>query len=388
MKFLPLILKNVFRKKTRAILTIGSIILPLLVICLMGTFLRLLDMPDPAQTRGMFRIVTRHKVGITSPLPVSYAEKIRQLDGALAVTQFNWFGGTYIDNSARNFFARFAVEPETLIQVFDDAKIIQGSAVDWFSDRAGCMVGEDLMKKFGWKLGDQIILVGDIYPVTLQLTIRAVYRLSDGNSDALFFNRKYLEEAFPSFQGTVGTIWTKCRDGAAAIRLSDEIDQMFENSPYPTKTETEKAFQMGFVSMLGNVKLLITSLGTIVVLVIVLIAANTMALSARERITEIAVLRTLGFSRRMILILILGEGLILALIGGIIGLCIFILGLKPLKAILTNTPLSGFTNAMTVFPEVLLLGLGITVIVGLFSGIVPAIRASQRPITEGLRYTG
>lgn len=369
-------------------MTIGSIILPLLVICLMGTFLRLLDMPDPAQTRGMFRIVTRHKVGITSPLPVSYAEKIRQLDGALAVTQFNWFGGTYIDNSARNFFARFAVEPETLIQVFDDAKIIQGSAVDWFSDRAGCMVGEDLMKKFGWKLGDQIILVGDIYPVTLQLTIRAVYRLSDGNSDALFFNRKYLEEAFPSFQGTVGTIWTKCRDGAAAIRLSDEIDQMFENSPYPTKTETEKAFQMGFVSMLGNVKLLITSLGTIVVLVIVLIAANTMALSARERITEIAVLRTLGFSRRMILILILGEGLILALIGGIIGLCIFILGLKPLKAILTNTPLSGFTNAMTVFPEVLLLGLGITVIVGLFSGIVPAIRASQRPITEGLRYTG
>jgi putative ABC transport system permease protein len=388
MKFLPLIFKNVFRKKTRTILTIGSIILPLLVICLMGTFLRLLDMPDPARTRGMFRLVTRHKVGMTSPLPVSYAEKVRQLDGALSVTEFNWFGGKYIDNSARNFFARFAVEPETLVQVFDDATIVRGLATDWFNDRSGCLVGEDLMKKFGWRLGDQIVLVGDIYPVTLQLTIRAVYRLADGNSDALFFNRKYLEEAFPSFQGKVGTIWTKCRDGAAATRLADEIDQMFENSSYPTKTETEKAFQMGFVSMLGNVKLLITSLGTIVVLVIILIAANTMALSARERVTEIAVLRTLGFSRKMILALILVESLILALIGGLLGLGVFVFGLKPLKASLINTPISGFATAMTLFPEVLLLGLGITILVGLLSGLVPAIRASQRPITEGLRYVG
>src|SRR5579884_936445 len=197
MRFLPLIFKNVFRKKTRTILTIGSIILPLLVICLMGTFLRLLDMPDPAQTRGMFRIVTRHKVGMTSPLPVSYAEKIRQLDGALAVTEFNWFGGKYIDNSARNFFARFAVEPETLVQVFDDATIVRGSATDWFNDRAGCLVGEDLMKKFGWRLGDQIVLVGDIYPVTLQLTIRAVYRLADGNSDALFLTGCIWKRRFP-----------------------------------------------------------------------------------------------------------------------------------------------------------------------------------------------
>ena len=297
MKFLPLILKNVFRKKARAILTIGSIILPLLVICLMGTFLRLLDRPDPAETRGMFRIVTRHKVGLASPLPVSYGEKIRQLDGTLAVTKFNWFGGKYIDNSARNFFARFAVEPETLVQVFDDATITQGSATDWFNDRAGSLVGEDLMKKFGWRIGDQVVLIGDIYPVTLELTIRAVYTLPDEDSDALFFNREYLEEALPSFQGNVGTIWTKCRDGTTATRLSDEIDQMFENSPYPTKTETEKAFQMGFVSMLGNVKLLITSLGTIVVFVILLIAANTMALSARERVREIALLRPLGFSR-------------------------------------------------------------------------------------------
>ncbi len=388
MKFFPLIFKNVFRKKTRTVLTIGSIILPLLVICLMGSFLSALNMPDPAQTRGMFRIVTRHKVGLASPLPVSYAEKIRQLDGAIAVTKFNWFGGKYIDDSARNFFARFAVDPETLVLVFDDATITSGSANDWFNDRAGSLVGEDLIKKFGWNIGDQVVLIGDIYPTTIQLTIRAVYKLQNEPSDALFFNRKYLEEVLPSFQGNVGTIWIKCRDGAAATKLADEIDQMFENSPYPTKTESEKAFQMGFVSMLGNVKLLVTSLTIIIVLVILLIAANTMALSARERVREIAVLRTLGFSSWKILTLILGESLILALIGGIIGLGAFIIGLKPLKASLMNTPISGFASAIKPFPEVLLLGLIITLLVGLLSGLAPAIRASQRPITEGLRHVG
>lgn len=388
MKFLPLIFKNIFRKKTRTILTIGSILLPLLVICLMGTFLRALDSPDPAETRGMFRIVTRHKVGLTNPLPESYAEKIRQLDGVLGATKFNWFGGKYIDNSARNFFARFAVEPDTFLQVFDDATVIQGSTDDWIGDRAGSLVGENLMKKFGWKLGDQIVLVGDIYPVTLQLTIRGVYQVPDGDSSALFFNRRYLEEALPSFQGTVGTVWTKCQDGVAATRLSDEIDQIFENSPYPTKTETEKAFQMGFVSMLGNVKLLITSLGIIIVLVILLIAANTMALSARERVTEIAVLRTLGFGRGTIFMLILVESLMLALIGGLIGLGFFILAFKPLKASLVNSPISGFAASMTMLPEVLLLGFGVTIFVGVFSGLLPAIRASSRPITEGLRHLG
>jgi putative ABC transport system permease protein len=315
-------------------------------------------------------------------------ERIRELDGASAVTTFDWFGGTYIDNSARNFFGRFAVEPATFLQVFDDAKVTRGSIDDWMDDRAGIIAGEDLLKKYGWKLGDQIVLIGDIYPVILQLTIRAVYEVSYGGSDAVFFNRKYLEEALSTYEGTVGTIWTKCRDGEAANRLSNEIDRMFENSPYPTITESEKAFQMGFVSMLGNVKLLVTSLSVIIVLVIILIAANTMALSARERIREIAVLRTLGFTRRMILMLILGESLILALIAGFLGLGSFILGLKPLKASLINTPISGFASAIMLFPEVLIVGLGVTVLVGLLSGLGPAIRASQRPITEGLRHIG
>ena len=153
MKFLSLILKNVFRKKTRTILTIGSIVLPLLIICIMGSFLKALDAPDPAETRGMFRIVTRHKVGFTNDLPITYVERIRQLNGALAVTTFDWFGGTYIDSSARNFFGRFAVEPATFLQVFDDARATGGSIEDWMSDRAGIIAGADLMKKIRLEIG-------------------------------------------------------------------------------------------------------------------------------------------------------------------------------------------------------------------------------------------
>lgn len=388
MKFIPFIFKNVFRKKTRTILTIFSIILPLMVICLLGSFLRVLYQPNSAQSRGMFRLVTRHKVGLTNPIPVSYAEKIRQLDGVVTVTKFNWFGGTYIDDSSRNFFARFAVEPETFMEVFDDAFLIDGSAADWLKDRSGCIVGKDLISKYGWRIGDQISIVGNIYPVTLQLTIRGVYDVAEGTPDALFFNRKYLEEALPGFEGIVGTIWTKAKDADAANRLGDKIDEMFENSPYPTKTETEKAFQMSFVSMLGNVKLLIGSMGVVIVLVITLIAANTIAISARERVREIAVLRTLGFSRTRILSLILGESITIALFGGSLGVGIFVLSFDPLKVFLKSTPMGGLANALFISYDIILIGFTISIFVGLFAGIVPAIAASRRSIREGLRYIG
>jgi putative ABC transport system permease protein len=388
MKFIPFIFKNVFRKKTRTILTIFSIILPLIVICLLGSFLEVLYQPNPAQSRGMFRLVTRHKVGLTNPIPVSYAEKIRQLDGVLAVTKFNWFGGTYIDDSSKNFFARFAVEPETFLEVFDDASLIDGSTADWLKDRSGCIVGKDLMSKYGWRIGDQISIVGNIYPVTLQLTIRGVYEVQEGGSDALFFNRKYLEEAIPGFDGIVGTVWTKASDANAATKLVDEIDGMFENSPYPTKTETEKAFQMSFVSMLGNVKLLIGSMGIVIVLVITLIAANTIAISARERVREIAVLRTLGFSRTKVLSLILGESIMMSLFGGFLGVGIFVLSFNPLKVFLKSTPMGGLANALFISYEIILIGFTVSIFVGLFAGIVPAIAASRRSIREGLRYTG
>jgi putative ABC transport system permease protein len=385
MKFLPLILKNAFRKKTRTLLTIGSIVLPLLVICLMGTFLKALEAPDPKTAHGSFRLVVRHRVSMTSSLPAAYEEKVRQLPGVEAVSDFNFFGGRYRDAGARNMFMRAAVDPGTILNVFDEAKIVEGSARDWREDRTGCIVGTNLAAKYGWKLGDRVVLVGDVFPMTLELTIRGVYYLENGTSATLFFDRRLIDERFPSFKGSVSTIWIKAKDAAASERLGPLIDAMFENSPYPTKTETENAFRNGMVSMLGNVKLLMTSIGVVIVAVILLIAGNTMAMAARERITEIAVFRTLGFQKSTILALVLGESVLIALASGVFGILIFVAAEPTLKRLLILSPMSSLAATFRVYPEVLTLAFALAAGIGVLAGLVPALRSASRSIVDGLR---
>lgn len=382
MKLLPLVFKNVFRKRTRSLLTIASILLPLFVICIMGTLLLALD-ADPSGGKGMYRLIVRHRVSLANFIPEAYRDKVRQLPGVREITILNWFGGTYVDKSARNMFARFGCEPEQLLRVYDEIRITGGSAKDWTSDRSGALVGRRLMTKYGWKVGDRVVLKGDIYPTTLDLAIRAVYEGSD--ETAIYFDRKAVEEAVAWSKGTAGTLWIKADSPLAVARLTKQIDDMFENTPYPTKTETEKEFQNGFVSMLGNVKLLVTSIGTIIVLVILLIAANTMAMAARERVTEIAVLRTLGFPKGTILGLILGESVLLSLFGGALGVGLFVLAFPGFRDGLLNSPAAGFAAGMRLFPSILVLAFGVTVFVGLVAGIVPAVRSAQRSITDGLR---
>ena len=382
MKLFPLVFKNVFRKKTRSLLTIASILLPLFVICILGTLLSALD-ADPSDGKGMYRLMVRHKVSLANFLPEAYEEKIRPLPGVKEISILNWFGGTYVDKSAKNMFARFACEPEALLKVADEIRITGGSAKEWTSDRAGALVGRRLMTKYGWKVGDRFALKGDIYPTTLDLAIRAVYEGSD--ETAVYFDRKAVEEAVPRFKGTAGIFWIKADSPEAVARLTREIDAMFENTPYPTKTETEKEFQNGFISMLGNVKLLVTSIGTIIALVILLIAANTMAMAARERVTEIAVLRTLGFQKGAILGMILGESVLLSLFGGALGIGLFVLLFPGFREGLLSSPAAGFAAGMRLFPSVLALAFGVTVAVGLVSGLVPAVRSAQRSITDGLR---
>lgn len=385
MKFLPLVLKNAFRKKTRTLLTVGSIVLPLLVICLLGTFLRALDRPDPGATRGMFRLVTRHKVSLANFLPHAYLDKVRQLPGVVAATELDWFGGKYGDGGVKTIFSRFAVEPEAFFQVFDDAAILAGSKTDWYADRAGCIVGDNLAAKLGLKVGDKVVLRGDIWPVTLELNVRAIYQIPDGSGASLHFNRKYLEEASPRFGSTLGMIWTKAKDARAATSLIDTIDRMFENSSYPTKTETEKAFQMSFMSLVGNVKMLVTSIGIIIIFVILLIAANTMAMAARERVTEIAVMRTLGFSKGAILEMILLESVLVAVLGGLLGVAVFMVIEPTIKRGLMTTPLGTFAAGFSLYPGILLFAFLVTVGIGLVAGVVPAVRSSQRSIVDGLR---
>ena len=385
MKFLPLIFKNAFRKKTRTLLTLGSIVLPLLVICLMGTFLKALEAPDPRTAHGSFRLVVRHRVSLASILPTTYEEKVRQLPGVEAVSDFNFFGGQYRDAGARNSFPRVFVDPETFLKVFDDAEIVEGSSRAWRRDRTGCVVGTNLAARYGWKLGDRVVLVGDTFPMTLELTIRAVYYLENGTSATLFFDRRIIDERFPSFKGSASTIWIKAKDAAASERLGPVIDAMFENSPYPTKTETENAFRNGMVSMLGNVKLLMTSIGAVIVFVILLIAGNTMAMAARERITEIAVFRTLGFQRSTILALVLGESVFIALAGGVFGILLFMVAVPPLRHQLMLTPMLPLAATFRVYPEVLTLAFALAVGIGVLAGLVPALRSASRSIADGLR---
>ncbi len=385
MKYLPFVLKNLFRKKTRSILTIGSILLPLFVICILGTLLRALE-TDPSGGKGMFRLITRHKVSIANWLLESQGTKIRQVPGVVELLRMNWFGGSYIDQSARNQFPRFSTsDPEALLRVFDEVSIAEGSAEEWVKDRTGALVGGVLMKKYGWKVGQKVPLKGDIYPITLELTIRAVYKGPD--ETGLYFHHPYIEETLPRVKGFVGWYWIKAASPEAAAKIPAQIDALFENSDHPTRTETEKEFQNGWVSMLGNVKLLLTSIAVIIGFVILLIAANTMAMAARERITEIAVLRTLGYPKKTILGMILGESVLLAVFGGLLGLGLFTFFYPGFRRMIQYSPMGGFAAGMGALPDPRLLAIAFlaTLLIGVLAGVVPAVRASQRTITDGLR---
>lgn len=385
MKFVPYVLKSLFRKKTRSVLTILSIVLPFFVICVLGTLLATLD-ADPSGGKGMYRLIVRHKVSLANFIPEAYRERIAQLPGVADVTILNWFGGTYKDNRPENMFARFGCEPDRLMRIFDEATIVAGSEAEWTSDRSGALVGERLMKRYGWKLGDRFALQGDIFPTRLELTIRAVYRGPD--ETGVYFDRKLIEEGVPWAKGQVGTYWIKAVSTEAVSQLPRQIDALFENASFPTKTETEKEFQNGFVSMLGNVKAVVTMISAAIALVILLISANTMAMAARERVVEIAVLRTLGFGKPLILTLVLAESLLLSAAGAFVGLALFRLSFPVLKEGLLSSPMAGFAAGMQLFPGVLLTGIGITLLVGLVAGVVPAIRSARRSIPDGLRQVG
>jgi putative ABC transport system permease protein len=385
MKLLPYVFRSLFRKKTRSILTIASIVLPFFVICVLGTLLATLD-ADPSGGKGMYRLIVRHKVSLANFIPEAYRERIAQLPGLADVTILNWFGGTYKDNRPENMFARFGCEPDRLMRIFDEATIVAGSEAEWTSDRSGVLVGERLMKRYGWKLGDRFALQGDFFPTRLELTIRAVYRGPD--ETGVYFDRKLIEEGVPWAKGQVGTFWIKAASTEAVQQLPRQIDALFENASFPTKTETEKEFQNGFVSMLGNVKAVVTMISTAIALVILLISANTMAMAARERVVEIAVLRTLGFGKPLILTLVLAESLLLSATGAFVGLALFRFSFPVLKEGLLSSPMAGFAAGMQLFPEVLLTGIGITLLVGLVAGVVPAIRSARRSIPDGLRQVG
>ncbi len=374
--------KNAFRNKRRTILTVISISVSLLLLTLMMTVWRAFYI-DKGAPESALRLITRHKVSLTNMMPLAYESKIRTVPGVVAVASMNWFGGKYKDDKPENFFAQFYVEPENIVQVYSDWQIPEDQKQAWFKDPAGCAVGRQLADRLHFKVGDKVRLQGSYVGDVVDLTVRAIIDSPEIN-EGLWFNRKYLDESVN---------WIGSRSGMFAMRVASQeqvpqvtraIDEMFRNSPDPTKTETEKGFQLGFISMMGNVKAFILGISGAVVFAILLVSGNTMAMSIRERIREVAVLKTVGFTKNGVLMLFIVEAIVVSLVGGIIGV---LLASVVIQGIAAN-PMGGIFRTAHVNLATAAVSLSVAALVGFLSAFLPSYRAANLNIADGLRHLG
>jgi len=313
-------------------------------------------------------------------MPEAHRDKIAQIPGVAAVCPVNWFGGIYKEEKPQYFFAQFYVDTGNIFDVMSEFSVPPDQLAAFKQDRSGAACGAKLAQKHGWKIGDAIELKGTIWPVNPRLILKAIYTGTEELT--LYFHREYVEEAMGR-PGIVGTYFVRINSPEDAPRIMEAIDNTFANSAAPTKTETEKAFQAGFISMMGNVTGLITGVGLVVVFAITLITANTMAMAARERTTEVSVMKAIGFTPGLILFLVLAESGLIATAGGTIGVfaakffCQFAL-----------TGFAGFLQDMSIPLGTLVFCIVLSSIIGLFSGGVPAFNAARIRIIDGLRQVG
>lgn len=377
MRFTHLIFTNLFRNKLRSLLTIA---LMAAIFFFVATLLSILaNFDQAADASGVDRLAVQSAISLANFLPYSHEEKIARIPGVIQTAKLQWVGAYYKD--PRNFFANFAVDADKMRKMWDDYQISDKDFDAFVRDRQGCLVGPELMKRFGWKIGDKIVLKGTIFPFNPELTVRGVY-YNPVNTSALYFHTEYLREAGLNGQGLVGTFWVKVKDPNQAARISQEIDSLFKNSEYPTETFTEKAFQQNFISMIGNVKLLFTAVSICAIFMVILLAAITMSMSARERVTEIAVLKAIGFRRRLVLTLMLTEFLSLTLLGGLAG----VFGAKLIYKVVNMTAVTqGFLQNFGINGKTATVCLVAAALVGLIAGGLPAMRAANMRVVDGLR---
>ncbi len=386
MKFLSLIVKNCLRNRRRSFLTIASLAISL---CLLGVMAALYyalfisNVPPKAQAR---RIVTRHKVSIVFQMPLYYREKIRQVPGVEEVMVWQWYGGVYKDSrDQRNFFARLGVEADKLFKVYQDYVLPEDQKQAFINDPAGCVVNKVLADRHGFKVGDKILIKGDIFPFDLDVTVRGIYTSTDFDDETLWFNFKYFENALRnSSRLAAGTFTMLAKSEADVPHICREVDAMFANSPTPTKTESEYTFGLSFLSFLGNIKVILMVICGAVTFTVLLIAANTMAMSVRERVKEVGVLKTLGFEKRTILWLILGESAVISMVGGLLGVLIA----QGLCILIRQGPMIvQQTKTLSIGPPVFAALVGLSALIGVAAAVVPAWNASRSNIIDALRFT-
>jgi len=377
-----LILRNAFRHKLRTTLTMIGIIVAIVAFGLLRTIVD--AWYAGAEASSSARLITRNAISLVFPLPINYAQKIRQIEGVTAVSWMNWFGGIYITES--NFFPQFAIDGPTYLDMYPEFRLADAERKAFLVDRKGCVAGRKIAEKFGWKLGDQIPIRGTIFPGTWTFTLRAIYEGADAKVDEtqFFFHWGFLNESvkarFPRRADGVGLYVVQIRDPGQAAEVSQRIDASFKNSLAETLTETEKAFQLGFVAMTETILAAIQTVSFVIILIIMAVMANTMTMTARERYSEYATMKAIGFSGGFVTLLIFGESVGIALAGGIAGIA------------LTHPIADWFGEQMgTLFPvfvishQTIAMQVGAAIVIGVVAALIPAWRAARVRIVDGLR---
>ncbi len=384
-RYVPLVFSNLRRRPLRTAFTLGSIIVAFLMFGVLGAMTRAFS--AGAELAGADRLLVVHKVSLVQPLPESYRQRIRQVDGVRRVSAATWFGGVYQDDS--NQLPTFPVDDEVYLDIYPEYVISPEGRQRWLADRRGAIVGRPLAEEFGWKVGDTIPLRSNIWRQqdgsdTWELNVSAIYDVPEVGGDPrnILMHHSYFEESRGRGKGLVSWYVVQVADPVAAPRIAREIDAQFANSPFETETSTEKAFAQGFVNQVGNIGAIMTYVVSAVFFTMLLVTANTMAQSVRERTAELGVLKTLGFTGGLVTLLVLAESILITAIGGVLGM---------LGAYFTIEVAAGLVRqylpVWELPPDAWLRSAGMILAMGLAAGLVPAWHAMRLPIVKALRAT-
>jgi putative ABC transport system permease protein len=385
MKFLPLVLRNLLRNKLRSVLTGAAVALAIALVCLLRTMPAGLDFLLE-EVASNTRIVVHNEAGLVYPLPYSYLQKVRGLPGVVGAASWTWFGGTFEEEKGVTF-PNFAVEPEPIGVVWEDWGIDPRELADFRRYRDGAIVGGATLQRYGWKVGDLVTLQGTVFPVALPF--RIVGRIPNERAPHFWFQREYLDQALRASGSELdflGTIWLRIDDPDRVEPIMREIDEMFRNSEAETASETEKSWFKNFFGTLEGLVTVILVVTALVALCMVFIAANTASMSVRERAREIAILKTLGFSRRIVFLTLMAEASVLSTLAGVVGafaslgLTLFVRG-----AASAWNPQLGPLTAFIVTEAILVQGVFLALFAGMISGLVPSFGAARRSVTATLR---
>lgn len=376
MTFGHFVVKNAFRNKRRTLLTVLSIAFSLFLMVFLNTIMTQLLNPETADGAAL-RLAVRRSTSLADQMPLAYMQKLEEVPNVTMVMPLQWFGGIYKD--PKNFFANFACDPNKVWDVFSEYKVSPETKAAFIAERTGAVVGGDLARKYGWKVGDRITLLGAIFPVDLEFKLVGLYE-SEIQNNNFYFSFDYLNESLDK-PNTIGTFWLLAKDADSIPGIIETVDAMFRNTPAETKTETEKAFVLGFVSMLGNIQVIIGGIASVVLFTMLLVVTSSMAMTIRERFREVAILKSVGYTRGVILGLILGEAIFVSTLGAVVGCGVAVsMGWLDIQGLT-----QGFVEKFEVPPLTILATIAIGAAIGAVSGIFPALQASGLKITEAMR---